>query len=70
MSDLQTAATQALNAIAEGGLIESYDINKNGRSVTRGSVVDQVDAAIKLQALANRQANGNLFQIGVFTGDR
>jgi hypothetical protein len=70
MTTLSDAANAALTSLTEGGLIEEYQIDKNGRRVKRGSVVDQVEAAMKLQAIANRQAKGTLMQVGVFTNDR
>lgn len=73
MSNLSTAAASALTAIAnsaDGGMVEEYEIRPNGaRRVKRGNPLQQVDAVLKLNAIANRQSNG-LFQLGKLRTDR
>ena len=61
MSDLATAATNIVGALVEstgGGFVEEYEVRRGGRRVKRGSPVEQVDAALKLQAIAARQSSG------------
>lgn len=71
MADLSTAAENAVNALAasaEGGFVESYKIGN--REVVRGNPADQVDAALKLQAVAARRAGGGPFRLSKFREER
>ncbi|HSG73529.1 MAG TPA: hypothetical protein VLA12_24165 [Planctomycetaceae bacterium] len=66
---ISSAATEALAALASGGPVEEYEIGRGKRRVKRGNPVDQVDAALKLSAIANRQSGG-LYQKAVLGSDR
>ncbi|WP_417850168.1 hypothetical protein [Thalassoglobus sp.] len=63
MSDYQTAANAAIDHLAEnaGGIVEEYT-TEDGRSVRRGKASEQIDAALKLEGIANRRRNG-LFRV-------
>jgi len=65
MADLTTSAR---DAIASGELVEEYRVGPQGRMVRRGKITEQVDAAIKLEALASRRANG-IFRLAKLRGD-
>lgn len=72
MSDLSTAAQSAIDSLAEatdGGFVEEYQFGQGIRRVRRGNPVDQVNAALKLEAIAGRRASG-LFNLSKFRGDR
>lgn len=61
MADYSTAsqaAIDALNSAADGGLVEEYEVGANSSRVKRGRPVDQVKAALLLEGMANRRANG------------
>ncbi len=66
MADYSTAETSvqtALNAAAEGGLIEQY-ASSEGNSARLGKGVDQIKALTKLEGLAHRRSNGGFINIG------
>ena len=69
MADFSTAATQALNALSAGALIEEYEVTDRGRRVKHGRPLEQVEAAIRLNALAAR-CTGGLFRVGKFRNPR
>lgn len=72
MSDLSTAAQSAVNSLAEataGGFVEEYQVGQGIRRVRRGNPVDQVNAALKLEAIASRRTSG-LFTLSKFREDR
>lgn len=64
MTDYSTASSNAADALddASEGLIEEYEIRTNGRRVKRGKAKDQIEAAILLEALAERRSSG-LFRL-------
>jgi hypothetical protein len=71
MADLSTAAQSAIDALAastSGGFVEEYEIGLGKQRIKRGSPVDQVDAALKLEALSHRRTNG-LFRLARFRED-
>lgn len=68
MSDLSTAAQNIVDSLASGELVEEYRVGPQGRMVRRGKATEQVDAAIKLQAVANRQQNG-VFRLAKLRGE-
>lgn len=72
MSDLSTAAQSAVDSLAEataGGFVEEYQVGQGIRRVRRGNPVDQVNAALKLEAIAGRRASGP-FTLSKFREDR
>lgn len=73
MADLTTAASNAitsLNSSTDGGFVEEYEIRPGGgRRVKRGNPLDQLKAAVMLQGLSWRSANG-LSKLGKFRSDR
>lgn len=65
MSDYSTAAAaaiSALNASADGGLVEEYEVRRDGRRVRRGKARDQIEGALLMEALAARRSRG-LFSV-------
>lgn len=71
MSDYSTASSNANDAInnASEGLVEEYEVRTNGRRVKRGPLKDQIDAATRLEGLANRRSGG-MFRVGKFKDPR
>lgn len=69
MADFGTAATQALNKLEEGAPVEEYEVTNRGRRVKHGRPLEQVNAAIRLQALAAR-CTGGLFTVAKFRNPR
>jgi hypothetical protein len=72
MSDLSTAAQSAINSLAAataGGFVEEYQVGNGIRRVRRGSPTDQVNAALKLEAVSARRSSG-LFNLSKFREDR
>lgn len=69
LSDAAQAAIDAISDAASGGFVEEYRIGRQGRMVRRGRPTDQVDAAIKMEALANRRTNG-LFRLAKLRGEQ
>ena len=72
MSDLSQAAQAAVNSLAAstaGGFVEEYQVGNGQRRVRRGMLADQVNAAIKLDAIAARRSSG-LFGLARFREDR
>lgn len=60
MADYSEAADNALNALttSSDGLIEEYEIRKDGRRVKRGKLSDQMELINKMQGMAARQSKG------------
>ena len=69
MADFSTAATQALNKLEEGAPVEEYEVTNRGRRVKHGRPIEQVNAAIRLSALAAR-CSGGLFRVAKFRNPR
>lgn len=72
MATLSDAAESAVNSIASsasGGFVEEYRLGPQGRMVRRGKPTEQVDAAIKLEAVANRRASG-MFRLAKLRGEQ
>ena len=69
MADFSTAATNALNTLNDGSPVEEYEVTNRGRRVKRGRPLEQVEAAIRLNALAAR-CNGGLFRVAKFRSPR
>ncbi len=69
MADFSTAATQALNKLEDGAPVEEYEVTHRGRRVKHGRPLDQVNAAIRLNALAAR-CSGGLFRLAKFRNPR
>ena len=69
MADFSTAATKALTALEAGAPVEEYEITINGRRIKRGRPLEQVDAAIRLNALAARCSSG-IFRLAKFRSPR
>lgn len=65
MTDYSDAASNALSSLSDAtdGMVEEYEISNNGRRVRRGKLKDQLDAVMKLQALAARQSGGGIFRL-------
>ena len=62
-------ANTALNNSTDGGLVEEYEIGPRTRRVKRGKLTDQVEATVKLEALAARRSSG-LFRLAKFRSPR
>lgn len=72
MSDLSTAAQSIIDSLASsaaGGFVEEYRIGPQGRMVRRGKPAEQVDAAIKLEAISNRRSTG-MFRLAKLRGEQ
>ena len=69
MADFSTAATQALNKLEAGAPVEEYEVTNNGRRVKRGRPLEQVQAAILMNALSAR-CSGGLFRVAKFRNPR
>lgn len=70
MSDYSTAANNAADSLtssAEGGMVEEYEIGRGKRRVKRGKPTEQVHAALLLEGIAARRANGSgVLRVGKF----
>lgn len=72
MADLSDAAQSAIDAIASsasGGFVEEYRVGPQGRMVRRGKPIEQVDAALKLEAISARRTYG-LFRLAKLRGEQ
>lgn len=72
MADYSTAsanANSALNNVTDGGFVEEYENGPNSVRVKRGRLLDQVEAAARLDALAARRSSGT-FRLAKFRGPR
>lgn len=69
MADYTAAANAALTDLLTGIPVEEYEVTKLGRRVRRGKPEEQVRAAILLDALAARSANG-IFRLAKFRNPR
>lgn len=65
MADYSEAASNANEALTSSsdGLIEEYEIRKDGRRVKRGKASDQITAAALLEGLAARRGGRSVFNL-------
>jgi hypothetical protein len=72
MADYSDAASNAADALdsATDGMIEEYEIRKDGRRVRRGKATDQIQAALLLEALAARRGGKGICTLAKFKTPR
>lgn len=70
MADYSATATSINDALATSagaGMIEEYEAGRGRVRVKRGKPTEQVQAALLLEGIAARRANGSgLFRVGKF----
>lgn len=71
MADYTEASSNASDALnsSSDGMVRSYTVSTNSRTVDRGPIKDQVEAAVMLEGLANRRSAG-MFRVGKFREPR
>ena len=62
-SGASAAAAAALSDTASAGFPEEYDVRPNGKRVRRGNAINQIQAAVLLEAMADRRESGSPFRV-------